>query len=259
MFLHMLMGACLKIPGTRFKLHLRPPHLVAEQGFNVKDIPPLPPNKTVIDIFGDLLGYLYESTKKYIQERQGDAIFNSVGANIDFVLSHPNGWEGKQQSEMRHAAITARLVNDMSDALSRISFITEGEAGLHFCLNNVQTTLDEYVSVNRFATVYKVYSQANDGVLVLDCGGGTVDISAYARSSNGRFREIAPAECKTGFPTFAVYDLTIIQVFCRGHASSLVEHMIISQVNLNRVQDLLYLTRIAQRSSGNQDTESQKT
>lgn len=206
MFLHMLMGASLKIPGTRFKLHLRPPHLVAEQGFNVKDIPPLPPNKTVIDIFGDLLGYLYESTKKYIRERQGDAIFNSVGANIDFVLSHPNGWEGKQQSEMRHAAITARLVNDMSDALSRISFITEGEAGLHFCLNNVQTTLDEYVSVNRFATVYKAYSQANDGVLVLHCGGGTVDISAYARSSNGRFREIAPAECKTGFPTFAVYD-----------------------------------------------------
>jgi hypothetical protein len=35
--------------------------------------------------------------------------------------------------------------------------------------------------------------------------------------------------------------LTIIQVFCRGHASSPVERMIISQVNSIRVQDLLYL------------------
>ena len=150
--------ACiLKIINTRFKLHLRPPHLVAEQGFNVKDIPPLPPNKTVIDVFGDLLGYLYESTKKYIQERQGNPIFDSVGANIDFVLSHPNGWEGKQQSEMRRAAITARLVNNMSEALKRISFVTEGEAGLHFCLNNVPTTLDEYVSFDCFTTIYNAY------------------------------------------------------------------------------------------------------
>ena len=139
-------GCILKIIDIRFKLHLRPPHLVAEQGFNVKDIPPLPPNKTVIDVFGDLLGYLYESTKKYIQERQGNTIFESVGANIDFVLSHPNGWEGKQQSEMRCAAIIAGLVNDMSGALKRISFVTEGEAGLHFCLKNIPTTLDEYVS-----------------------------------------------------------------------------------------------------------------
>ena len=139
---------------TRFKLHLRPAHLVVEQSFNVKDIPPLPPNKTVIDVFGDLLGYLYKSTKQYIQERQGNAILESVGANIDFILSHPNGWEGKQQHEMRHAAITAKLVNNMPEALKRISFVTEGEAGLHFCLNNVPTTLDEYVSLNGFELFY---------------------------------------------------------------------------------------------------------
>lgn len=31
--------------------------------------------------------------------------------------------------------------------------------------------------------------------MVVDCGGGTVDISTYARSSKGHFREIAPPEC----------------------------------------------------------------
>ncbi|KAF8333722.1 hypothetical protein F5887DRAFT_1080066 [Amanita rubescens] len=163
-----------------FKLHLRPPHLVAEQRFDAKDIPPLPLNKTVIDVFGDLLKYLYKSAMDYIQERQGVKIFESVGANIDFVLSHPNGWEGKQQLDMRRAAIAAGLVKDMPEASKRISFVTEGEASLHFCLNNVPSALNEY---------------ANDGVLILDCGGGTVDISAYAQSSNGRFREIAAAEC----------------------------------------------------------------
>ena len=139
----------------RFKLHLRPPHLVAEQRFDAKDIPPLPLNKTVINIFGDLLKYLYKSTMDYIQERQGVSLFESVGANIDFVLSHPNGWEGKQQSEMRRAAISAGLVKDMSEALKRVNFVTEGEASLHFCLNNVSSALDEYVSLRSIKTSFR--------------------------------------------------------------------------------------------------------
>ena len=36
--------------------------------------------------------------------------------------------------------------------------------------------------------------EAKDGILVADCGGGTVDISTYARSS-GSFKEVAPTEC----------------------------------------------------------------
>jgi hypothetical protein len=129
----------------RFKLHLRPAHLVAEQGFNVKDIPPLPRNKTVIDIFSDILRYMYKSTKQYIRERQGDDIWDSVGNNVEFILSHPNGWEGKQQSEMRCAAINAGLVATDSEASEQISFVTEGEASLHFCLNKIPTAIRKYV------------------------------------------------------------------------------------------------------------------
>ena len=180
---------------ARFKLHLRPSHLAAEQGFDVKAIPPLPPNKTVIDIFGDLLRYLYQSTKQYIRERQGNDIWGSVGANIEFVLSHPNGWEGKQQSEMRRAAIVAGLVANETEALKRIGFVTEGEASLHFCLNKIPTALDYHVSQVILRYFILLMGQANDGIMVVDCGGGTIDISTYARSSRGQFREIAPAEC----------------------------------------------------------------
>jgi len=133
---------------------------------------------------------------QYIRERQGNTMFESVSANIGFVLSHPNGWEGKQQFDMRRAAIAAGLVEDMSDALKHISFVTEGEACLHFCLDNVPSAVDEYVSSGCAKTRFHAHDQDNDGFLVLDCGGGTVDISTYARSSNGHFREIAAAECK---------------------------------------------------------------
>ena len=80
----------------RFKLHLRPPHLAAEQGFNIEDVPALPPNKTVVDIFSDLLRYLYQCTKEHIRQQLGNDMWESLRSNIDFVLSHPDGWEGKK-------------------------------------------------------------------------------------------------------------------------------------------------------------------
>lgn len=131
--------------------------MVAEQGFDVKEIPPLPSNKTVIDIFGDLLKYLYQSTRHYIRERQGKEILESVGTSIEFVLSHPNGWEGKQQCEMRSAAIAAGLVANMSEALERIDFVTEGEASLQFCLNKIPNALEQHVSRNYSLTLFHAH------------------------------------------------------------------------------------------------------
>jgi hypothetical protein len=71
--------------------------------------------------------------KKYIMDSEPWS-WKSVENDVYFVLSHPNGWEGKQQSQMRNAAIAAGLV-DKSEASDRISFVSEGEASLHFCLN----------------------------------------------------------------------------------------------------------------------------
>jgi hypothetical protein len=87
---------------------------------------------------------MYKSTKHYIRERQGEDMLRSVGNNIEFILSHPNGWEGQQQSDMRRAAINADLVS-ANEALERISFVTEGEASLHFCLNKIPDTFKKYV------------------------------------------------------------------------------------------------------------------
>lgn len=55
---------------------------------------------------------------------------------MQFVLSHPNGWEGAQQTKMRRAAIQGGLIPDTDEGKSRIRFVTEGEASLHACVLN---------------------------------------------------------------------------------------------------------------------------
>ncbi|KAG2015103.1 hypothetical protein CC2G_008399 [Coprinopsis cinerea AmutBmut pab1-1] len=178
-----------------FKLHLRPKS-AANTEF-AGQIPPLPPNKTAVQVFADFLRYLFQCSKTYIEETHGIGTnwWSTVEGNIDFVLSHPNGWEGAQQEQMRHAAVLAGLVSSHTEAEKHISFVTEGEASLHFCLHSGLP-----------ADALKDGS----GVLIVDAGGGTVDISAYARSQSGDwFEEIAAPQCHfkgSIFVTFAARD-----------------------------------------------------
>jgi hypothetical protein len=118
----------------RFKLHLR------SKFGNGKalhpNVPPLPPNKTVVDVIADFLRYLLHCAASYIQDTysNGPTIWTSLQDDLHFVLSHPNGWEGKEQSQMRQAAVKAGLVPDTPSGHSRLVFVTEGEASLHFTI-----------------------------------------------------------------------------------------------------------------------------
>jgi hypothetical protein len=114
-------------------LHLRPRHLT---DINDNLLPPLPPNKTVLDVLGDFFHYLHGCARDYIRETYagGADLWQSLEQDTQFVLSHPNGWRGLQQRQMRRAAVSGGLIPDTSDGQSRIQFVTEGEACLHFCL-----------------------------------------------------------------------------------------------------------------------------
>ncbi|PPQ68957.1 LOW QUALITY PROTEIN: hypothetical protein CVT26_001828 [Gymnopilus dilepis] len=164
-----------------FKLHLRSKF---GAGKNITDqIPPLPPKKSVIQVFADFLQYLLECASSYIRETEpnGAELWNSVRDSIDFVLSHPNGWEGKEQSQMRRAAVLASLIPDTTLGHARLSFVTEGEASLHFAVQN-----------GVLASILK----QGDGVVIVDAGGGTIDISSYRKSAQGHtYEEIAPPQC----------------------------------------------------------------
>ncbi|KAF9527254.1 hypothetical protein CPB83DRAFT_936155 [Crepidotus variabilis] len=183
-----------------FKLHLRSKFGSASTLH--ESIPNLPPNKTIVDVFADFLAYLLTCAASYIQETHpnGVALWQSFTSSdsqtlpsygpssetdpegIYFVLSHPNGWEGKEQTQMRQAAVQAKLISDTPAGHKQISFVTEGESSLHFAVEN------------------GVLNQAMDGegVVVVDAGGGTIDVSTYKRSGKSQsriFEEIAVAKC----------------------------------------------------------------
>ncbi len=113
----------------------------------------------MLDIFADVLRYLFAAVKLYITETMpyGASLLSSVEHNIDFVLTHPNGWEGQQQGLMRRAAVVAGLIKD-GIGQDRLQFVTEGEASLHFCINKNVLTKDQIV---RFICSYSC-STAND-------------------------------------------------------------------------------------------------
>ncbi|KAF9563201.1 hypothetical protein CPC08DRAFT_633052 [Agrocybe pediades] len=167
-----------------FKLRLRPRTM--QLNMNGMRLSPLPRKKTPVHVFGDFLAYLYRCTRSFIIDTHGNgqALWDSVEPDIQFVLSHPNGWEGPQQTRMRNAAVYGKLVPDTDAGRARIRFVTEGEASLHAC---VLSGLAADVLSN----------PSEHGFLIADAGGGTLDISAYAIKGTNplSMEEIAPPDC----------------------------------------------------------------
>ena len=101
----------------------------------------LPKDKTIIDVFADFMGYLFDSTKTLFKasESNGQLRWDSVSNNIELVLTHPNGWGGPQQAQLRTAAVRACIVPDTPAGRSSVHFVTEGEASFNFCATHTQT------------------------------------------------------------------------------------------------------------------------
>ncbi len=92
---------------------------------------------TVVRAYGDFFRYLLGCTKTFFEGHMmnGDRRWASLIENAHFVIGHPNGWEGVQQAKLRKAAINGGLVRDTPRDRTRIHFVTEGEASMHYCLN----------------------------------------------------------------------------------------------------------------------------
>jgi hypothetical protein len=178
-----------------WKLHLRAKHLPSSH-IRDDDIEPLPQGKSAVEVLADFMRYLFQCARTYIQESHLN-FWGSVENSIEFVLTHPNGWEGQQQQQIRRAVELAGLISSKEEQ-SHVHLLTEGEASLHFCVTNV-------IASNILSTTpmdVSDYSDEEDnqsdsqGVIVVDAGGGTIDLSAYSmKLSPTSFEEIAPAEC----------------------------------------------------------------
>ena len=137
-------------------------------------------------------------------------IWTSIENSIEFVFSHPNGWEGLQQQQYREAIEGAGLIPSTPEGQSRVRMITEGEASLHYC---VYSLLGEPANTEP------------QGVVIIDAGAGTIDLSAYSVTFNPiACEEVAPAECMR-FTLTTVHLLTSpfpLKVAYRAQCSSRV-------------------------------------
>lgn len=181
-----------------WKLHLRPRYLAASHIAD-DDIQPLPAGKSAIEVLADFMRYLLQCTRKYIDDSHGSSVWKSTENRIEFILTHPNGWEGPQQKQIRAAATLAGLVPNSQEGQSRVQLLTEGEASLHFCV--MKLLASDTLSATPILAPDHPEEDSRDtssqGVVIIDAGGGTIDLSAYSmRLSPTSFEEIAPAECR---------------------------------------------------------------
>jgi hypothetical protein len=136
-------------------------------------------------------------------------LWRSVENSIEFVLTHPNGWEGPQQQQIRRAVELAGLVSSQ-EGQSRVHLLTEGEASLHFCVANANAS-DAFSSQGAVSESPVEEEAGTQGVVIVDAGDGTIDLSAYSMKLSS-FEEIAPAECRSCF--YALIFLTEVHSGC---------------------------------------------
>lgn len=146
-------------------------------------MPPLPPGKSVEDVLTDFLRYLLQCAYTYIKEIHTGFNLNSpsIENSIEFVLTHPNGWEGEQQQSYRRAVERAGFVPTTRAGRSRIHLIPEGEASLRCCISSLREPSD---------------NTEPQGVVIIDAGGGIINLSMYSMTFDPLFcEEMAPPEC----------------------------------------------------------------
>ena len=97
----------------------------------------LPRGKTIVDVFADYMRYLFDSAEALFKSSELTVRWDSI-SGIELVLTHPNGWGGQQQSQLRSAAIKAGIVPDTPAGRARVQFVTEGEACFNFCATEIR-------------------------------------------------------------------------------------------------------------------------
>ena len=112
------------------------------------------------DVFVDFIRYLFDSAKSYFQQSdpRGNLQWASIESNIHLILSHPNGWGGSEQRFLREAVVKASITTE-KEAISRVSFVTEWEASVHFCATHMESDQSLEVSFFLFDSETQSYPQ----------------------------------------------------------------------------------------------------
>ncbi|KAF8650746.1 hypothetical protein AX16_005058 [Volvariella volvacea WC 439] len=141
-------------------------------------IPPLPLNKSAIEVLADFLRYLHGMTLRYIKSK-GTSYQSFLNGSYTkyLILGHTSKWQRRQHDAMRDVAWLSGIVPQSHT--ERVLFINEGTASFHFA-------------------VYKQFDtpsfKNSNGIAVVDAGGATINISAY-KNAGSVLIEVARPEC----------------------------------------------------------------
>ena len=87
----------------------------------------------------------------------------------------------------------AGLIPDTPEGHSRIWFVSEGEANLRSAINNGFQSMVCFIYYLGLMVCHEQdISKDDEGVLIVDAGDRTINISAYARQSQSYIEIVAP-------------------------------------------------------------------
>lgn len=127
----------------------------------------------VIDLIADYLRAMKELALKEINEATNNTLKLS---DIRWVITIPAIWKDRDKKLMRKAAQQAGLIGSSQDENDRLFLALEPEAAAIYCQEH-----DKDISLTKIGT----------RLMIVDCGGGTVDITVHDKTSNGLKEVIA--------------------------------------------------------------------
>ena len=122
----------------------------------------LPQGKKAVDVVADYLSKVHEHIIEAIKEKCGGSDFFDV-TPIEYWLTVPAIWSDEAKFATREAALKAGFG---AREMDEVNLIPEPEAAAVLALKASLDHTDDLV-------------KPQTGVLVCDCGGGTVDITSY--------------------------------------------------------------------------------
>ncbi|XP_006823582.1 heat shock 70 kDa protein 12A-like isoform X2 [Saccoglossus kowalevskii] len=139
-----------------------------------------------IDIFAFAINFLKEKALDVIKDRAGIEI---TSADIRWVLTVPAIWRHVSKQFMREAAYKADLVPESKE--NQLIIALEPEAASLHCR---QRKMREFVEEEKNeACCADVIAKPKTSYMVVDCGGGTVDVTVHRINDDDSVEEIHKA------------------------------------------------------------------
>lgn len=128
---------------------------------------------TSLRIYGDWISYLVTEARLWFGRTvpDGATVWEKLERTMEFVLSHPNGWNSSQQLVQKwflHTALLNAVPSASLEAVGetdRVVFVSEGHAAAHYAAHYASSGTRWLAPRSQF--------------LVVDAGASTTNISAY--------------------------------------------------------------------------------